>query len=205
MSDPGFRLYGRRGSGSMAVQVALEEIGVPYEIVWIERTPEAMEALRRVNPAGRIPALQLPGGAVMAESAAMLIHLAGAYPGSQLAPPAGTAAHARFLQWMVYLSANLYETALRYFYSERYSADPAAATGVKARAAEDYLRQLKFAEAALDPYLGGATFSAADPYLYMIAGWYPDGLGALPKLVQHAQLLRRRPSIVKADQDHAET
>jgi len=30
-----YRLYGRQSSGSFAVQVALEEIGVPFERVWI--------------------------------------------------------------------------------------------------------------------------------------------------------------------------
>lgn len=209
MSDPGFKLYARRGAGSLAVQIVLEEIGAHYELSWVERTPEALEALRLVNPAGKIPALVLPDGRVVVESAAILIYLASAYPAARLAPPAGSSAYAQFLQWMVYLSANLYDTALRYYYAERYSvAGATVAAGIKERALEDYAQYLEVASAALAPYLGGESFSAADPYLYMIGGWYPGDMAALhrrlPKLARHAALLRARASIVKSEQDHAE-
>jgi glutathione S-transferase len=135
MTDTKFRLYGRKGSGSLAVQIVLEETGTPYELHWVESTPQAVESLRRVNPAGKVPALVLPDGTAVAESAALLIYLSSAFPAARLAPPPGTSAHARFLQWMVYLSANLYESALRYFYAERYSsAGVQGAPAIQARA-----------------------------------------------------------------------
>jgi hypothetical protein len=43
-----YRLYGRQGSGSFAVQVALEEIGVAFERVWIANQPEAVARFRYV-------------------------------------------------------------------------------------------------------------------------------------------------------------
>ena len=208
MNPSAYRLYARHNAGSFAVQIALEEAKLPYELSWIARTPEAVAAYRRVNPAGKIPALALPDGAVMSESAAMLIYLATAHPQAQLAPPTGTAAHARFLQWMVFLSASLYETALRYFYSERYSADAAASAGIQAQALADYAHHLETLDAQLSPYLLGETYCVADPYLYMIAGWYPGDLSALmqrlPRLARHAQLLRERPAVVKSEREHAE-
>jgi glutathione S-transferase len=209
MSASTFRLYGRPNAGSLAVQIVLEEIGAPYELRWVERTPEALEAYRRINPAGKVPALVLPDGTSVCESAAILTYLASAYPAAHLAPAAGSAAHARFLQWMVYLSANLYETALRYYYAERYStAGAAAQAGIKERALEDYLRHLEAVHEALAPYVLGAAFSAADPYLYMLAGWYPGDAAALherlPKLARHTTLVRQRAATLKADADHAE-
>jgi glutathione S-transferase len=209
MTATAYRLYARYGAGSIAVQIALEEAGAPYEITWIARTPEAVEAYRRVNPAGRIPALALPGGAVMSESAAILIYLAAQYPQARLAPSEDTPGYAHFLQWMVSLSANLYETALRYFYSERYtSGGAAAAQDVKACALADYRRQLAAADAQLRPYLLGETYSLADPYLYMLAGWYPQDATALlkelPALARHARLLRERAAVRRAEAEHAE-
>jgi glutathione S-transferase len=186
----------------------LEEIGAPYEIIWVGKTPAELEKLRRVNSAAKIPSLVLPDGTAVAESAAILIHLTNAHPEARLAPPAGTAAHARFLQWMVFLSANVYEAALRYFYCERYTAaGAAAAAGIKAQALVDYASHLERVAGELSPYVLGDQLSAADAYLHMLAGWYPEDdrpLASMPKLAQHAELLRRRPATRKAERDHTE-
>lgn len=208
MTDAKFRLYGRKGSGSLAVQIVLEETGAPYELHWVDSTPQAVESLRRVNPAGKVPALGLPDGTAVSESAALLIYLSTAFPAARLAPPPGTSAHARYLQWMVYLSANVYESALRYFYAERYSSAGAqGAPAIQARALEEYTRHLETLTATLSPYVLGETYSAADPYLYTLAGWHPQlkALQArLPPLARHAELLRQRAATRKAEQDHAE-
>jgi glutathione S-transferase len=208
MADGSYTLYGRRGAGSLAPQILLEEIGARYEIVWVPKSAPQIEALRRINPAGQVPVLVLPDGSVVTESAAILIHLTHAHPQAALAPRAGSAAHARFLQWMVFLSANVYEAALRYYYAERYStAGDAAAPAIKAQAVQDYAAQLERLHGELSPYLLGDALSAADAYLHMLAGWYPEEerplAARLPKLAQHAELLRRRPATVKAERDHA--
>jgi GST-like protein len=80
-----YKLYGRQGSGSFAVQVALEEIGTPYSQVWISKDEAEVVTFRRVNPTGKVPALALPDGTLMIESAAMLIHLTLARPATGLA------------------------------------------------------------------------------------------------------------------------
>ena len=210
MAGGQYRLYSRRGAGSLAPQILLEEIGAAYELIWFSKTPADVEALRRVNPAGKIPALVLPDGTVLAESAAILIHLTNAHPEAGLAPPAGSTAHARFLQWMVFLSANLYEAVLRYYYSERYATTGAAAApAIKAQALQDYGAHLERVHGELSPYVLGGKLSAADPYLHMLAAWYPEEeaplASRLPKLAQHAELLRRRPATLKAERDHAES
>lgn len=209
MAGGKYRLYGRRGAGSLAPQILLEEIGAPYELIWVGKSAPELEALRRVNPAGRVPSLVLPDGTAVAESAAILIHLTNAHPEAGLAPPAGSTAHARFLQWMVFLSANLYEAVLRYSYSERYSTSGAqAAAAIKAQALIDCAAHLGRIHAELAPYVLGDRLSAADPYLHMLAGWYAQDAGPLasrmPKLTEHAALLRRRPATLAAERDHAE-
>ena len=209
MAGGKYRLYGRRGAGSLAPQIVLEEIGAAYELLWFSRSSADLEALRRLNPAGKIPALTLPDGTTVTESAAILIHLTDAHPQAGLAPPPGSAAHARFLQWMVYLSANLYEAVLRYYYAERYATTgTAAAPVIKAQALRDYGAHLERLHGELSPYVLGDKLSAADPYLYMLAAWYPEEeaplASRLPKLAEHAGLLRRRPATLKAERDHAE-
>lgn len=209
MAGGKYRLYGRRNAGSLAPQILLEEIGAPYELIWVGKTAEELEALRRVNPAGKIPSLVLADGTAVAESAAILIHLTNAHPQAGLAPLAGSSAHARFLQWMVFLSANLYEAVLRYYYSERYSTSGApAAPAIQAQALADCGAHLERIHGELSPYVLGEKLSAADPYLHMLASWYPGDAAALasrlPKLAQHAALLRRRPATLAAERAHAE-
>jgi glutathione S-transferase len=134
--------------------------------------------------------------------------LSHAHPAADLAPPAGSPEHARFLQWMVFLSANVYETALRYSHAERYSAaGSSAAADIRAQALTDYGRHLELIHGALSPYVLGPKMTAVDPYLHMLAGWYPGTLPAtrLPRLAQHVELLRRRPAVRKAETDHAES
>jgi glutathione S-transferase len=208
MPASSYRLYARQGAGSLAPQMVLEEIGAPYELVWVSKAPAEIEAFRRVSPAAKIPVLGLPDGTIVSESAAILIHLTNAHPAAALAPIAGSSAHALYLQWMVFLSANAYEAALRFFYPDRYSgAGEAAAAHLKKKALADWTGHLEMVHAALSPYVLGAQLSAADHYLYMLASWYPPDDPALasrlPKLAQHAELVRRRPATRKADKDHS--
>lgn len=204
-----YKLYGRKGAGSLAVQIVLEEIGAAYELIWVGRTPAEKDTLRRISPAAKIPVLILPDGTVVCESAAMLIYLSSAHPAAALAPETGGSAYAHYLQWMVFLSANVYEAALRYFYPERYStAGEAAGAQIKERALADWTGHFEIVHAALSPYVLGPTLSAADFYLHMLAGWFAaeDRAPAsrLPKFRIHADLLRRRLSTRKAEADHEE-
>jgi glutathione S-transferase len=204
-----YTLYGRPGSGSVAVQIALEEVGAPYERIWVGQQEADIAAYRALNPTGRVPALGLPDGRVMFESAAILIHLSLAHPQAGIAPAAGTPAYAQFLQWLVFLSANVYDAALRTYYSDRYSTlGSAGAEAIRQRAAEDYLRDLALIASRLGPYVLGADHSLADGYLHMLAGWYPGGREELhrrvPALAVHAALVGARPAVAKTMADNAE-
>ena len=202
-----FTLYGRSGSGSLAVQVALEEIGAPFECVWIGREPAAVARYREVNPTGRVPALALPDGTIMFESAAILVHLALLNPQAGIAPQPGTTRHATFLQWMVFLSANVYEAVLRIYYSQRYSSrGEADSEVVRAQGLADYRTHMALIARNLQPYVLGSEYSIADAYLYMLASWYPDReelCSRLPGLGAHWDLVRARPAVAKVEADHA--
>jgi glutathione S-transferase len=202
-----YRLYGRQASGSLAVQVALEEIGVPFERIWVANDPEAVARFREINPTGKVPALALPDGTLMFESAAILVHLSLVHPSAGLAPPPGTSEHARFLQWMTFMSANAYEAALRMYYSERFSTRGALdAEPIREQGTRDFLAHLELLSRSLKPYVLGARYSIADVYLYMLASWYPGGkeelYTRLPPLGLHAQTLSLRPAVSRVEADH---
>jgi glutathione S-transferase len=188
--------------------MALEEIRAPYERIWVGDGPADLAAYRAINPTGKVPALALPDQTVIFESAAMLVHLALEHPQADLAPPPGTTRHARFLQWMVFLSANVYEAVLRTYYSARYSArGEQDAEAIRVQGTRDLISHLTLIAQSLDPYVMGQQFSVADLYLYMLGSWFPAGkteLGAsLPALAAHAQVVARRPAVSTVEADHA--
>lgn len=129
-------LYGSRGSGSAAVEMALARCGLPYREVrastW--EPDSAQEELRRVNPLGQIPTLVLDDGSVLTESAAILIHLGLAHPSSGLLP-AEPAARAQAIPALVFLAANCYAAIGVIDYPERWIDGARATTHERIRAA----------------------------------------------------------------------
>jgi glutathione S-transferase len=204
-----YTLYGRQSSGSLAVQVALEELGVSYERIWVSKEPADVAKLKKLNSTGKVPALVLPDGTIMFESAAMLLHLALKYPQQRLAPAPTEVEHAAFLQWMVFLSANVYEAALRMYYPARYSSrGEADAAAVQQQGAADFQAHLALISQSLHPYILGSQYSIADVYLYMLGTWYQGDrqelYNALPALGAHAKLMLQRPAVAKVEADHAQ-
>lgn len=204
MTHGNYQLYGRPGSGSDIVRMLLEEAGAPYEFITVGTEPAELEAYRARMLTQKVPALLLPQGTAMFESAAICLYLAAAHPGARLGPVAGSVDHARFLQWMVYLSANLYECALRIYYPSRYSrAGETAADGIRQQATEDFVPILDLIVPALSPYVLGKDICAADYYLYVVGGWYPDGRAPLnarwPALARHTELVAQRASVRKVE------
>lgn len=202
-----YKLIGRKGSGSIGPHFVLEELGVPYSFTHVEKEHLQSPEFLKINPMGRVPALILPTGEAMFESAAMVSYLAAAHP-SALAPEPGTEAHAKFSQWLVFLSANVYETYLRFFYSDRYTSDgEKGAAPVKAQAGKDLEKQFSILENALLPNLAGTELTLADHYLYMLATWWdpsPDALYAKhPKIAALAKRLEARPAIAKVLKENA--
>jgi glutathione S-transferase len=88
--EPGYKLFWEALSGAMAVELFLEQA----EIAW-ERIPVDMAsgehksaAFLSLNPTGQIPALMLPSGQVIGESAAILLLLGEMHLFSSIIPSA---------------------------------------------------------------------------------------------------------------------
>lgn len=200
-------LHGDRGSGSAPVEMALAEIGAPVELRAVPLGSDAQLSAeyRRINPMGRIPALVLPDGTVLTETIAILLTLADRHPEASLLPPAGSSERARALRWMVLAGAEGYPHVTRADYPERFSAEPAHAQAIRARAREMYrdLWRLMEAEAGLTgddaaPFLLGARFTVADIYIAVLslwlggASWLPE---ACPRLAALGRAVAARPRI----------
>jgi glutathione S-transferase len=105
----GLVLYLSPGSSSMAVHIALHEIGAAFEIKSLSfhrqehRTPE----FRAINPAGKVPTL-LVDGRPLTEVAGCLFYLAKRFPQAQLLPAGDLEAEARAVSWMSFIASTLH-------------------------------------------------------------------------------------------------
>lgn len=118
-------LFATAGSvGCAAVDAALHLCGLPFETV--EAAPwtgsPGRDRLKALNPLLQIPTLQAPDGELLTESAAILIELGLAHPGSRLLP-ADPPARARALRGLVYLAANVYPAITVIDFPERFCED----------------------------------------------------------------------------------
>jgi glutathione S-transferase len=91
-------------SRSQRILWLLEELGLEYEIVKYARDPKTMLApasLKKVHPLGKSPVI-VDGDVVLAESGAIVEHLAEAHGGGKLVPERGTEAFRRYRFWLHY-------------------------------------------------------------------------------------------------------
>jgi GST-like protein len=173
-----YTLYGKKGSGSATTQVALEVIGAPYRIVetasW--EPNDAFAELLKVNPLGQIPTLVLPGGGVLSESAAILIHLGSVHPESGVLPR-DPRARAQAVRGMVFIAANCYAAISVIDFPERWCAgadnDDAVKerirTGTRARLHKHWEMFADLFPAA--PYLCGEELGGLDIHAAVVSKW----------------------------------
>jgi glutathione S-transferase len=170
-----YKLYWGRGGANMAPHAALEEIGVPFELVELDfdRNEHKSAEYRKLNPNARLPTLIVDGKA-MYESAAILLYLCERHADAKLMPPPGSPERAHFLQWLVFFTNTVQEELMHWWHPDNYM-DSEAGRAELRKIAERRLAgmwtQICKTLASPGPYLLGARFSAADIFLVMLCRW----------------------------------
>lgn len=102
------RLFSYPRTRGTRVTWMLEELGAPYEYEMVPFGDNgfASPAFLRINPGGKVPALQ-DGTLTLTESAAIVSYLGDKFPTSGLTPPAGTPERARHDQWCYFVLSEL--------------------------------------------------------------------------------------------------
>ena len=192
-------VYGQKGTGSVPVEATLLLLGEPYELV--ERaptqTPEAGdirdEEMARVNPMQQVPALVLPNGKLMTESAAILIHLADSHPAARLAPTPDDPRRPAFLRWMVYVSAQIYALVWARDDPGRLAANDAHKEAILARTAERMAYCWRIMDIQVSPgrYILGEDLSVLDLYVTVVSCWGPRRPRFYQEAPKMADVVRR--------------
>jgi glutathione S-transferase len=187
-----YQLHYYPANANAAPHMLLEEIGVNYDLVLVDRTRNAQKTrdYLKINPNGRIPTL-VDGDLVVSEAAAIVLHLVDQHADAGLAPEIGTPERAKFYQWLTFLTNSLQEELMIWQYPDRLAGSDASAAEIVKRGAEAragmFLDAIEDHLAANGPLFLGNRLSATDFYLVMLSRW------ARPM----ARPPRSRPNIAK--------
>ncbi|HRD27262.1 MAG TPA: glutathione S-transferase family protein [Caulobacter sp.] len=173
-------VYGALGSGSVPVEAALTLLDLPFEVVeaatW-EQDPQVLARVEAVNPLLQVPALVLPSGEVLTESAAILLWLADAHPEAGLGPGVDDPRRAQFLRWMTFIPASIYSMFwVRDVPARLAGPDPVQGERVKQATAERIADCWRLMDRQITPagaYLLGDTLSVLDLYVAVVSRWGP--------------------------------
>ncbi|MEO7775856.1 MAG: glutathione transferase GstA [Steroidobacteraceae bacterium] len=190
------KLYVLTGACSLASFISLNESGVKFEHVSVDRKSKVTsdgEDYNKINPKGYVPALKLDNGQVLTENVAVLSYIADLNPAAKLAPPPGTFERYRLLEWLGYVNSEVHKNFSVLF-------NPKAPEDTKAHGRANIDRRLGFIEDTLGdkPFLMGSDFSVADAYLYVVLSWREKlgiDIGKFPKVTALYERVRARPSV----------
>jgi len=199
-------LHHHPGNASLTPHMLLEEIGVPYELLLVDRANQAHKspAYLKLNPNGLIPVL-VDGDLVLYETAAICLYLADSHPQAALVPALRTAERAHFYKWLMWLTNTLQATLSIYFYPERWADEPQAVAQVKAHAETKIGVLLDQLDAELarhgKPWLLGEGYSAVDSYAMLMCRWtrgFARPARNLPHLGPYLQRVLARPAVQRS-------
>jgi glutathione S-transferase len=197
-----YKLYNVKAWGSLSIHCLLEEMEVPYTNIWM--TPEQVRApeFRAISPLGMIPALGLPDGSTIFESAAIVSFLVAAHPDRHMSPEPGSPPYGDFMSILHFMSTELYPTNNIAFGESGYAETDGQEAFLMARARERANGYWGFLEKRLlasGPWLMGQEFSALDPYAFMLLIWGRPSEEALlakfPAIAKLAAAVRARAKL----------
>ena len=184
-------LYGHRRSGSLAVEMALAEIGVAYAVRDVDLEAEAQrdDSYASVNPQRKIPALVTPSGEILTESVAILLTLDQRHPEGQLLPK-DAAERAQTLRWLLFIATEIYPMVEINDYPERFAPTMETANALREVARSIWRKRWLIVEREIagDPYLLPSGFCLTDIYIAVVSRWAqqdtwrPENLPKVEKL-----------------------
>jgi glutathione S-transferase len=193
------KLYYSPLACSFAVDIALREAGLPFELERVDtkaKKTASGQAYLEINPKGYVPALELDDGQVLTEAAAVLQYVADKAPAAKLAPPAGTIERARVQEWLSWTGTELHKSFGPLF-------NPAYSDERKAEHRAKIAVWLDFLEQTLNgrDYLVGSGFTVADAYTYVVLNWTNFTgikLDGHPRVARYVARIAERPAVKAA-------
>lgn len=177
-TPPEYLLFWEAMSGAMVVEFLLEEMDLPYRLRPVDMAAgeHRTAGYLAVNPTGQVPALALPDGPIIGESAAILLTLGDRHPETGLVRGCDAADRPLMLRWLIYMAASPYMTFVQFNHPERYLEDPATHAALVDNARARLSDQFGALDAAISgaPYFLRSGLSVLDFYAYMLVMFFPE-------------------------------
>ncbi|NVJ97740.1 MAG: glutathione S-transferase family protein [Alphaproteobacteria bacterium] len=195
-------LYGALGGGSAIVEALLTLAQIPYHTEFLEwgefDAPDSHYG--KINPLREIPAIRLPDGSILTESAAICLWVGDTMKGFPLVPAQDDPMRPQFLRWLVWLVASIYPTFTYSDHPERFVSGEEAKNALFASVQmrrEKLWRQMENS-LPFGPYALGNQLTAIDIYLSVMTRWRPRRAWFkehCPKLFQAASYVDDIPAL----------
>jgi len=194
------KLYYSPGACSLAVHVALEWIGEPYQTQAVK--PGSPEFVA-INPAGAVPALDTGEGWLLTQAGAILRHLARRFPQARLSAATSLRDQAEVDSWLSFFTGDLHPAFFPVFMAQRYTTASDEASLKAARDAGLALVRKRYA--IMEAHLAGRRFfvgeerSILDAYAFPMERWgakvLEGGLADFPNIKAHHDTLAADPAV----------
>ncbi len=188
---------------ALAVHLALEHIGVPYEPIQLDFSRQAQRSPEylAINPKGRVPAIVTDEG-ILTETPALLLYLCQRHPEANLAPLDNDFAVAQMQAFNNYLCATVHVAHAHRVRGIRWADDPDAIEAMKKKVPQSMGDAMALIENDMlkGPWVMGEQYTVADMYLFTISNWLEsDGVDTskLPRVIEHRQRMAKDPAIKK--------
>ena len=166
-------LYYSPGACSMASHIGLSESGAPFETkpVALAKGEQKTEAYLKVNPRGKVPALDADGK-ILTENTAILHYIADRFPEKKLTPSDPVEA-ARCISTCAWLSNTVHPSFTHIFRPERFASNEAHFADIKETGRKTFWANLQEVDGMLQgkEWLMGSQFTVCDPYALVFYGW----------------------------------
>jgi glutathione S-transferase len=143
-----------------------------------------------------VPLLELNDGQRLSEGPVIVQYIADLVPEKGLAPPAGTMARYRLMEWLNFITSELHKSFGPLF-------NPAMPEEGKALYCTRLSDKFRWVDAQLEGrnWLMGDTFTVADGYLFNVSNWAKHvglDLGGFAHLQAYLQRVAARPAVQAA-------
>ena len=193
------KLYHSPGACSLAVHIALREVGAKFDAVAVDLATHKLADGQNyfdISPRGYVPLLELDDGSRHTEASSLLQYAADLDASHALIGAHGSAHRLAVVEWLSFVSTELHKVFSPWLWHKETAESTRAA-------AKDKLAE-RFAELdkrlAAQPWLAG-EFSVADAYAFTIVNWanfLALPLKPYPHLQSYLARVSNRPRVREA-------